>query len=200
VHSWGRLAEIESLALTSLDAVFQGFAADKLQRYEGLAFVMADFEDLYDVSVLQVGGKASVADEALLKVGIDLVAGVQDLDGNLAIEARIKGSINRGRSADAEPDADLVAADPRGQGGGGDGWLLGAGAIRKSLINERTQVKKLVHGLQTRLQVGRQVWVGLHYVVGIEGLAGSVLMEEFIEDALDLKFPAVFRWRLRSEG
>ena len=90
-----------------------GLAADVLHddvvAVAGL--VEAEVEDLDDVGVHQAGGGERLAAEALDERGVVGEVLGEQLDGDLALEPAVEGQVDGRHAAEAEPVAELVAAD-----------------------------------------------------------------------------------------
>ena len=93
------------------DAVLQRLAFQALHDDEGLALVLADVVDGADVRMVQGGGGAGLALEALERL---LIAGElrrQELEGHEAAQARVLGLVDHAHAAAAQLVDDAIVRD-----------------------------------------------------------------------------------------
>jgi hypothetical protein len=88
----------------------QGLAFEQLEDDVRRAFVLANVEDHEDVGVVQGPRGLRLLREAALTIGITGSVPVQDLDRDLAGEARIAGAVDLAHPSRAERREDLVGA------------------------------------------------------------------------------------------
>lgn len=86
-------------------------ARNIFERQEGAAFVVADFEDLHDVRVMQAGHGPRFRQEAIVMRRIGMRAGQNHFDGDKPIELRLAGPVDHAHAATAELFEDFVARD-----------------------------------------------------------------------------------------
>src|SRR5204862_5411707 len=84
-------------------------ALDVLHDDVGTVLVHADVEHLDDIRVIEPGGEASLAREALAHLVIPGEVVGEQLDRDLAVELEVAGAIDRGHPSVAEPVLELVA-------------------------------------------------------------------------------------------
>ena len=98
------------------DQAAQRLAFHEFHRYEPNAFRLLDGVDRYDVGVAQCRHGARFLFEAAEPLGVRTKSSGQDLDGDVAAEARIVGSIHLTHAAGAEQRHDFVGAEARAGG------------------------------------------------------------------------------------
>ena len=84
------------------DAVLQRRAFQKLHCDEGLGFVLADLVDGADVGVIQSGGRASFAPEALESLGVVGKFVRKELQGDEASELGVFSLVNHAHPTAAQ--------------------------------------------------------------------------------------------------
>ena len=92
------------------DDVAQRVPGDVLHGEEDRAVVVALVVDTHHVGVVEPGGRAGLAHEALGEVVVVAEAGVHHLDGDRAVEADVGGLVDTGHAAAGDATADAVAA------------------------------------------------------------------------------------------
>jgi hypothetical protein len=97
----------------------EALAADELHGDEHLGAEAADLEDGDDVGVGQAGHGLGLAEEAVV-AGAGEAGGVEELEGDLAVEELVVGGINDAHAALAEAVDDGEAADLDGGRGGAE--------------------------------------------------------------------------------
>jgi len=89
------------------DALTEVFAFEQLHHHVGLAGVLADVVDGRDMGVVEGAGGTGLAQEALAHA-VHLKVLAEQLDGHLAVQAGVVGTVNLAHSADTHFAADLV--------------------------------------------------------------------------------------------
>jgi hypothetical protein len=97
------------------------FTLDQFADDVLLAGFNADVVNGDDVGVVERGDGAGFALKAAAQIGAGGDFFAEDLDGDVAIKARIAGAVNFAHAADAENRLDLIVAES-GVGGEGHGW------------------------------------------------------------------------------
>src|SRR5712692_9495030 len=93
------------------DAVLQRLPFQKLHDDEGPAFIFADVVDGADVGVVEGGGGARFALEALERLAIARKLLGQKLQGDAAAEARVFGLVNHAHAAAPELLNDAIVGN-----------------------------------------------------------------------------------------
>jgi hypothetical protein len=96
----GELEQVVERQGPIADAVLQRLAVEQFHDQEPLTVVLADVEERADVRVVERGGDARLALEAVHRLLIARQLRRQDLDRDLPAEARVLGAID-----DAHPAA-----------------------------------------------------------------------------------------------
>ena len=96
---------------TPADAPAERLAVEKFGHEVRLRLVRADVVDGDDVGMLEGGGGARFLREAAQPVGIARGPGRQDLDGDVALEARVTRPIHLAHAATADVGDDFVRAE-----------------------------------------------------------------------------------------
>jgi hypothetical protein len=78
-----------------------------------LGDVTAHVVERADVRVVQCGDRLRLAFEARAPLGVGAELLGQDLDGDVAVEARVAGSVNLSHPAGTDGGQDLIRAEPR---------------------------------------------------------------------------------------
>ena len=100
----------------------QGLAFEELLDDVGRAVVLADVVDGGDVGVVQDAGGLGLLLEAAQAIGVGGEGGGEDLDGDVAAEARVLGAVDLPHAAGADGGEDLVGAEA---GAGGERHWVG---------------------------------------------------------------------------
>ncbi len=111
----------------------EGLAFEELLDDVGRAVVLADVVDGGDVGVVEDAGGFGLLLEAAQAIGVGGEGGGEDLDRDVAAEARVLGAVDLPHAAGADGGEDLVGAEA-GAGGEGHwvGGILVAGGLEKS--------------------------------------------------------------------
>ena len=86
----------------------QRFAGDVLHHEEQRIAVLANFEDLADVGMIDRGHGHRLAAQTLARVRVSRRLGRQQLDGDLTIEPRVVGAIDLAHASRPEGGQNLV--------------------------------------------------------------------------------------------
>ena len=109
------IAEIEQLVERQRPAADAGassvLAVEQLHDDERLALVLADVVDRADVRMVQRRGGARLALEALERLRVARQLARQELERDLAAEARVLGAVDDTHAAAAEPVEDAVVGE-----------------------------------------------------------------------------------------
>ena len=93
------------------DALAQRLALEQLGDHERRAVVSAEIVDREDVRVVELAGGARLLLEATQPVGVLGEGRGQDLEGDLATDARVARAIHLAHAADAERPRHFVGSD-----------------------------------------------------------------------------------------
>jgi len=91
----------------------QGLALEQLHHHERRTAVGADVEDRADVGVVQRSGGTGLLLEPSDTLGVAGKIGEDDLDGDIAAQAGVVGTVDLARSADSERGDDPVRSEGR---------------------------------------------------------------------------------------
>ncbi len=100
----------------ALQDVPQRFAFEQLLDDVRLAVVLADVEDGRDVGVVEGAGGLRLQLETAQAVGVGGEGGGEDLDRDVAVQARVPGAVDLPHAAGADGGEDFVGAEA-GAGG-----------------------------------------------------------------------------------
>ena len=96
---------------TDGNSIFERLAFQESHRQECLAAILVDLVDRTDVGVMQSGGGLSLPKEPLLGLFVVQQMRGQELEGHIALELLVLGSIHNTHAALAELLDDAVVAD-----------------------------------------------------------------------------------------
>ena len=94
-----------------LDHVLEGFTLHELHRNEGLALILAERVDGGDVGMVELGGKPSLALEAIGERGIAQGALAEQLERDRSIEVHIVGTVDLAHGSFAKELVKLEITD-----------------------------------------------------------------------------------------